>query len=170
MTSKKDPPDWTQIRLAYIHSTKTLRQIAAEFRVTDSAAEKRAEREGWTRLRRAASESVSAAAHVQIETERATELASFNAADLRVAKAVRSQVAKMINAAAQPGAAQLSPTELRNLASAAEAAQRVGRLALGSTTANTGLSSPDGGPIPIASVALSPKERAQLVARALAEF
>lgn len=138
--------DWLAIKLAYIHSAKTLSQIALEHGVSESAAEKRSEREKWAEARRELSESVSRTATERINAERLTELANWNDADLRVAKAMRGQIIAAINTAANM-AKPLKPAEIRSLASAAEAVQKMGRLALGATTTNTGLSGPDGAPL-----------------------
>ncbi|MEN9885464.1 MAG: hypothetical protein RL758_42 [Pseudomonadota bacterium] len=144
--AEKPRPDWNPIRLAYLHSNKTLAQVAKEFGVTPEAVEKRCEREGWAKLRRDASEAVGRAANEKIEAKRAEELAQQNDADLRVAKALRGQVVAAINSAAQ-NAKPLRPVEIRQLAGAAAEIQKVVRLALGATTENTGVSNPDGGPV-----------------------
>lgn len=155
------------MRLAYIHGNKTLAQVARDFGLTDSAVEKRAEREQWTRLRREASESVSRAAAERIEAERAQELAAWNDADLRVARAMRGQIIAAINNAATT-AQPLKAAEIRSLASAAEAVQKIGRLALGATTENTGLSDPNGDPVALANVPVEDYLRAR--AAVLSEF
>ena len=144
-------PDWTAIKLAYIHSAKTLSQIAAEFSVTESAAEKRSEREKWADARRELSESVSRTAVERISAERLAELTNWNDADLKVARAMRGQIIAAINNAANT-AKPLKPAEIRSLASAAEAVQKMGRLALGATTTNAGLSGPDGAPLEFAKI------------------
>lgn len=164
VAAQKGKTDWSAIRLAYIHGHKTLAQVAQDFGVTASAAEKRSEREGWSELRRIASENVSRAATERIETERTRELSAWNEADLRVARAMRGQIVAAINNAATT-AQPLKPAEIRSLASAAEAVQKIGRLALGATTDNTGLSDPNGGPIPLTNVPVSEylKARAQVL-------
>lgn len=153
----KAATDWNIVRLAYVHSSKTLAQVARDFGLTDSAVEKRSEREEWARLRRETSETVSRAASERIEAERAKELAAWNDADLRVARALRGQVVAAINSAVN-NAKPLRPADVRGLASAAEAAQRIGRLALGATTENTGISDPSGGPVGVANVPLDEYE------------
>lgn len=170
MSTKKTrtPTDWNAVRLAYIHSAKSLAVIAKEFGLTADACEKRAEREEWTRLRREASESVSAAASAKIEAERAQALAEWNDADLTVAKSLRGQVAKAIRFAQAEGQPALTPVQIRALVNAAEGVQRIGRLALGATTENTGLSSPDGGPIEGANVPVEEYEHA--MRRVLSDF
>ncbi|AIB15790.1 hypothetical protein ABAZ39_28420 (plasmid) [Azospirillum argentinense] len=52
-------------------------------------------------------------------------------------------------AAGKKDAQPLSPKDLLSLAGTLERAQRIGRLALGQTTDNQGLSSPDGTPVKV---------------------
>jgi len=153
--AKKTPQtgtDWTPIRLAYIHSGKSLAQVASEFGVTPDAAEKRSEREGWAALRREAAEAVSAAAMARMEAERVSELVAWNAADLAAAKALRAKVLQCLEHEPGEDEEPLGPGQVRALVAAAEGVQRIGRLALGATTENTGLSNPEGGPIEGANV------------------
>lgn len=138
--------DWPAIRLAYIHGSKTLAQLAVEYGVSSSAAEKRSEREKWADARRELSDSVSRAAAERLSSERTIELANWNDADLKVARAMRGQIVAAINNATNT-AKPLKPAEIRSLASAAESVQKMGRLALGATTNNTGLSDPNGAPL-----------------------
>jgi hypothetical protein len=161
VTKKAKPkPDWTQIRIAYVHGTGTLEQLAVESRVTLSAIKQRSSRENWSKLRQDAAAAVSKAASTFLEAERTKELSSFNTQDLRIAKALRARVAKAINDATSDANNVLPAKDLRSLASAAEAAQRIGRLALGATTENSGLSAPDGGPILATNIPLDEYEAA----------
>lgn len=161
--AKKTPQtgtDWTPIRLAYIHSGKSLAQVAADFRVTADAAEQRSAREGWAELRRQASEAVSTAAAARMEAERVSELVAWNAADLAAAKALRARVLHCLDAQPEEGDEPIGPNQVRALVAAAEGVQRIGRLALGATTENTGLSNPEGGPIEGANVPVGDYEEA----------
>lgn len=120
--------DWTAVRLAYVNSSDSYAQLAARFGLTDSAVEKRGEREGWARERRSRSEAVGAAAQAKIDKDRLQEIAEWNAADLRLAKAFRVQIARNLN---NFGASAADPLELKTLLTASEIAQRVARTALG---------------------------------------
>jgi hypothetical protein len=128
--------DWNKIRLAYVHSTKSFTAIAAEFGVTAAAAAKRCEREGWVRLRREAADALAMQAEQEIERRRLVELTKWNEDDLRMASALRARVARQL--AAAKDATDIGPAQLRQLAGVVESAQRVGRLALGATTENSG--------------------------------
>ena len=144
--------DWTAIRLAYVNGGLSMRQLAERFGVKAAGLMKRAAKEGWEAERQQNSAKVSTAAQLLINEERPSELAAFNQGDLQISKALRSMVAKQISSAQQEKGARLSAAELRALASAAEAAQRMGRLALGANTENVGHAGIAGQPIEVASV------------------
>lgn len=87
----------------------------------------------------------------------AGERAKFDTTCLTLAKALQAEVAVTITqsrkkvqdvtTAATPAPSQLAPKELLSLAGTLERAQRIGRLALGQTTENQGVSAPDGAPV-----------------------
>ncbi|QCO00562.1 hypothetical protein D3093_35565 (plasmid) [Azospirillum argentinense] len=89
------------------------------------------------------------------------ERARFDTTSLTLAKALQAEVAVTIqrsqrsrkpaagNKEANKDAQPLAPKELLSLAGTLERAQRIGRLALGQTTDNQGLSSPDGTPVKV---------------------
>ncbi|NUB07134.1 hypothetical protein FW320_13230 [Azospirillum sp. Vi22] len=84
----------------------------------------------------------------------AGERAKFDATSLTIAKALQAEVATAITRSRKPVAGSkeaqpLAPKELLSLAGTLERAQRIGRLALGQTTDNQGLSSPDGTPVKV---------------------
>ena len=148
------------IRLAYIHSTKTHADLAVEFGVTRAAVMKRASIEKWSDLRQQASETISTAATARYEKERSDALATWNAQDLKLAGALRQQLASAVQAAKNEGAS-LTPTQLRSLAGAHESIQRAARLALGASTDNHGVAGPGGeGPVLMAGVSLEQYEEA----------
>ena len=147
MDAVKRIPDWNAVRISYVHSTQTLGEVAAQFGVTRVAACKRSEREGWAAQRLQASTAVAKAAEQLLLTRRIEDLAKWNEDDMKLARALRSQVAAQVNGAQLSGA-PLSAIHIRSLASAAESIQRTGRLALGASTENHGLAGPGGeGPI-----------------------
>lgn len=91
---------------------------------------RRAAKEGWEAERKQKSAEVSRVAGDSLTVTRIDELAQFNAADLEMARAIRSKAQTMLDEAA-------SPADLRALASAVDTAQKVGRLALGASTENS---------------------------------
>lgn len=126
--------DWAAIRIAYVHGTDTMRELAEKRGVGASALMRRAAKEGWDAERKQKSAEVSKAAAETLTDSRASELAKFNADDLRMARAIRVKAAQMMASAGTPGA-------LRALSGAVETAQRVGRLALGASTENANVTS-----------------------------
>lgn len=152
MTAKKTAPDWSVVRLAYIHSSKSMADVAREFGVSEDAVRKRNEREGWVRLRHEAAQIVTNEAARRIEAARADELAKQNESDLKLARALRAQITMAINAVTLNPTQPLAPLQVRQLAGALAETQKVARLALGATTDNTGISSPAGGPVESANV------------------
>lgn len=154
---QKTGVDWTPIRLAYVHSNKTHADVAKEYGVTPNAVGKRADVEGWTALRRKSAESIMAAANLRYEGERAEALAKWNATDLNVSGALRSQLMGHIKAA-QDSKTQLAPNVIRALSMAHESIQRAARLAMNATTENTGISDPRGGPVGVSNVSIEEYE------------
>lgn len=88
----------------------------------------------------------------------AGERAKFDATSLTLAKALMAEVGtSIVRSRKKPGnpatgssdATPLLPRDLHSLAGTLERAQRIGRLALGQTTENQGVSSPEGGPLKV---------------------
>lgn len=137
--------DYAALKIEFVHSSASLADMAQRHGIKLPTLRKYAERHGWNSEKVAAEQVAVAAANAQAARERVSELTAFNADDLKIAKAIRSQVAKKIMAA---GDKIIAMNELRILASAAEAAQRIGRLALGASTDNVGHAGEGGtGPI-----------------------
>lgn len=139
--------DWTKIRTEYVHGTETMRELAARHGIKSAGLMRRAAAEGWDAARKQHSAEVSKRAAASIVETKVDELVAFNADDLKVARALRASVAAHIRASQQEGSRRIAPADLRALASAAEASQRIGRLALGAATENKTLTGPDGGPV-----------------------
>ena len=144
--SKSTGTDWTTIRLRFVHQNATLADLAEQHGLKLDTISKRAQRDGWYDERAKAEQEAYAAAAAKAAKDRAKDLADFNRDDLKIAKAVRARVAqKLANATAK-----MTASELRQLAGAAETAQRVGRLALGASTDNFGHGGAGGeGPVKI---------------------
>lgn len=130
-TAAKEPaaqkPDWAALRVEYVNSTITLRGLADKHGIKAAGVMRRAAKEKWEDARKQESAKVSKASQEALSVSRTEELARFNEDDLKVAKGIRSQAARMMGNA-------VDPSSLRTLASAFESAQRIGRLALGAAT------------------------------------
>lgn len=144
--------DWTRLRAEYVTSAVTLRDLAYRHGIKPAGVMRRAANEGWDAQRKQESAKVSKAALEVSKEDRVAVLAQFNADDLKMARALRAKAAQMM-------AATNTPADLRALAGAIDVAQKVGRLALGATTGNTGLSAPNGGPVGVQSVHDVPDEQ-----------
>lgn len=160
--------DWAAIKLDYMHSALEPMALAKKYDVPPATMRQRVKRGGWAAERHSHVTQVTAQAHGILTAEKVSELTQWNADDLRIARALRAQIAASIKVA-QDRKAPLSASELRALAGAAEQAQKMGRLALGVSTENLGLGGTGGqGPIQTAAVPMD----AYIAARkqALADF
>lgn len=137
--------DWIALRVEYVNGTMALTDLAAKHSVPVSSVEKHCSREGWRDERARLSAKVRESATKSVAKTRTAQLKEWNENDLRIAKALRSKVASRISNLNEDSSAFTG--QLRALASAAESAQRLARLALGATTQNTGLSDIEGNPI-----------------------
>jgi len=153
--------DWTKLQTEYVHGTMTMRELAEQHGIKSAGVMRRAANEKWEAQRKQQSAAVSKLVTANLTESRADDLSRFNADDLNVARALRSQVAAHIRHA-QAGNGKIPPAELRALAASAEASQRIGRLALGVPTDNKSITGPGGGPIQ--SVSLTPGEFARIAA------
>jgi len=153
--------DWKALRVEYVNGAMTYKELAQKHGLKDGTVRQRAHREDWEQERNALSQAVTQAAQTRLSESRSSQLARFNEDDLRVARAIRAKAASMLATAQHPA-------DLRALASAMDTAQKIGRLALGATTGNTGHSDPDGGPIPIATIPVNDYLKAR--AEVLQEF
>ena len=122
--------DWQAIKLEYINSPLSLKEIAEKHDLKDATVRQRAHREDWEQERHALSQSVTQAAQEQFSNDRISQLAQFNEDDLRMARALRAKAASMLRNLE-------TPSELRAVASATDLAQKIGRLALGAETENS---------------------------------
>lgn len=130
-TTTTPPTDWQAIETEFVNGFKTYEDLAKTHGINPATLRKRGERGAWTEKRHTLAQSVTAQAQEKLTLTRVDELAQFNNDTLEAAKAIR------LNAANRLDNDELTPNELRSLAGALEAAQRIGRLALGSTTTNS---------------------------------
>jgi hypothetical protein len=119
-----------------------MRALADKHGIKAAGLMRRAAKEEWEAQRKQKSAEISKAASVRITDSNVDALVTFNEADLKIARAIREKAETMM-------AEVTTPSDLRALAAAVDTAQKVGRLALGATTGNTGLSAPNGGPVGI---------------------
>lgn len=125
--------DWNIVRLAYVNSNKSLREVAEDFGIKSAGIMRRAAREGWDAERQQTSANVSKNAQSLIMADRTDELAKSNEANIKLARIVRGQVEQYLSEAT----GLVSAVELCRLVSAIEKAQRIERLALGVSTDNS---------------------------------
>lgn len=130
--------DWPKLKLEYVQTRTTIAELAAKYGIKPETVKKQAERGQWGMERLKFEQLSIAKAAEEAAVERVAELTSFNRDDLKVAKAIRARVARRLGAVGE----EIPAAELRLLASAAEAAQRMGRLALGASTENVGQPAP----------------------------
>lgn len=164
----KSVTDWPVLKIAFVHQKASLADLALQYGLKLATVRKRCEREGWTQERIAAEQVAVAAAASTAATQRVTDLLKFNSDDLKIARAIRAKVAARLGTRKE-GEPDISLADLRIIAATAEAAQRMGRLALGASTDNVGHAGPGGeGPVTTATVS----EESYLEARkqALTDF
>ena len=149
--------DWPAIRLAYVNGSMSMTDCAEQFGLKPGTVRQRAHREDWERERNAQSRAVTQAAQAKLTKTKAQELSEFDAEDAKMSRALRAVAARMLVEANKPGATKLSAAEARTIASLAEAAQKIGRIALGGTTENHGHGGLPGAP-PIMSGAALPED------------
>lgn len=164
---KRPTPNWNAIELQFVNSSITLKELADKFGLNYSMLQKHSERYQWNEKRLSISQNVVAKAQSKIEHTTVKDLIAFNNDDIKIAKALRSQVAAHIMAA-QDSQTKIAMADLRHLAGTAEIAQRIGRLALGVGTAHQILTGADNGPVEHATV--SPEELDNAVGRVIEKF
>lgn len=166
--------DWPAIRLEYVNGSMTYAELAERHALKAGTVRQRGNREGWEEQRNAVTRHVTQAAQGELTETRIDELREFNSADLKLARAIRENAVRLLEAGATIDEATgepvpLSPRDLNSIAKAAESAQKVGRLALGVSTDNLGHGGPNGlGPVPVTE--LPPGEYRDALAAALAAF
>lgn len=159
--------DWNALRVEFVHGSMSMRELAASHGIRPSTLMNQATRHGWEaeRVRQRAEASEQAAA--RLAAQKVDELTKFNEGDLALAKALKVMVGRTIEQWSK-SKLQASPNDMAALARTADTAQKIGRLALGATTGNTGLSAPDGGPVRTDDgSALPPPEEYEAIARKL---
>lgn len=141
--------NWVEVKLAYINSSKTQREIADDFGIKASGLMARAAKERWDGERKKKQAEVSKLAQAGLTETIATRLAKFNDQDAKVAEALKAKAARMLQ---EDG---LDDRKLANLARVFDSAQKIGLLALGAATGKHEFTGKDGGAIPIANITVS---------------
>lgn len=121
--------DWSAIKLDYIHSSLTLREVADKHGIKAAGVMRRAALEGWDAERKKNSAEISKIVSESLLESRANELAEYNNKDIEAAKAIRDKALSML------GEAQY-PNQVKAIANAVETASKVARLAMGVATEN----------------------------------
>lgn len=158
---------YDQIRVEFVNSNVTLKELSTKHGVSYPALRATAARNKWTDERNRVSQKVTTEALAEQIKTRVSELGQFNADDLRMAKAIRSMAAKMLREW-QVDTEDASVTQLRTLAQVVADAQKIGRLALGASTDNHELTGAGGGPIQHSDIPL--QEYEQALERALEKY
>jgi hypothetical protein len=132
--------DWARARTLFVSSSLTLGQVAKQVGCSLQTIREHAARSEWTLHREQFVRDLEKkAAAVSLE-DRVKELREWNEFDVKLAKAMRSRVARRVNklSEADPTCDE-TQEELRNLSGIHAETQRTARLALGATTDHTGL-------------------------------
>lgn len=123
--------DWDAIKYDYIFNSVTFVELAKKYDVSETAIRKQSSRNNWPIEKQQAGDKLQKSAFELMEENRASQLATWNDEDIRLARAMRSRAAKMM---VEEG---LDATTLRAIASVADTAQKIARLAFGVSTENS---------------------------------
>jgi hypothetical protein len=173
MTEKKDDEkkaaekeaelniNWEALKVEYANTNISAAEMAEKYGISAYNLTARITRHKWVLERTRVQQAQAAQLSEEYEKKRASELQVFNADDLKIARAIRNRVAKALNVTSlnkktgEMELANISASELRALAGAAETAQKIGRLALGASTGNVGIAGEGGeGPVQMSAVTM----------------
>jgi len=145
----KHTTDWFAVRAEYIAGTMSLKDLAQARGLNHDTVRRQARFGKWTAARRAQAHRVAAELEARNVASRVTQLHEWNERDLAIAKNLRARLAMRLAKIGDP--TDEDPFKdlaaLESIVMALEKVQRIGRLALGATTTNSGISAPDGGPV-----------------------
>jgi predicted transcriptional regulator len=138
--------DWLEIKAAYIANGEvTVDQLAKRFEITASTVRKHAADEKWVEARQAVIAKADVLMQEKLVEQRIRNVDDFNLDDLKLSRALRSEIARELSRLKQKGT--LDGKKINELAAAHEKAQKVGRLALGLNTNSNELSGKGGEPL-----------------------
>ena len=123
--------DWMALRLEYVNGSMQYKELAEKRNLKEGTVRQRANRENWAEERNTLSRAVTQTANASLGSERATRLAKFNEQDAKIAEAIKSKAARMLQ-----NLADSDDRMLANLTKIFEGAQKLGLLALGAATEN----------------------------------
>ena len=170
MVAVASKTDWTAIKFQFIQSNVSVADLSRQFGIKEDTIWKRVTRGHWAELRVEAEQKAYADAAASHSKDRVRDLTQFNQDDLTIARTLRNRVAKRLRTKNEAGdELPLTAGELRMLAATAEAAQRMGRLALGASTDNVGHAG-TGGEGPVAIVNVSKEEYLKAREEVLQEY
>lgn len=122
--------DWTAVKLSYVNSNKTLREVATDHGIKAAGVMARASKEGWEAERKQKQAEVSKIVQDELIEDRASKLAKFNEQDARIAEALKAKAEMLLEHG------DLDDKKLANLTRVFDGAQKIGLLALGAATEN----------------------------------
>jgi hypothetical protein len=132
--------DWTKARTLFVSSSLTLGQVSKKVGCSLQTIREHAARGEWTLHREQFVRDLEKKAAGESLEDRAAELREWNAFDVKLAKVMRSRVARRVNKLGQVDPdCDKTQEELRNLSGIHAETQRTARLALGATTEHSGL-------------------------------
>lgn len=123
--------DWDAIKYDYIFNSVTFVELAKKYGVSETAIRKQSSRNNWPVEKQQAGDKVQKSAFDLMQENRAVQLATWNDEDIRLARAMRSKAAQMMVAG------DVDAATLRSIASVADTAQKIARLAFGVSTENS---------------------------------
>ncbi len=129
--------DWKALETEYVHGTMSMRELAESHGIKSAGLMRRAASEKWDEQRKQKSAAVSKVVSSVLTELRIDELTTFNLADLGYAKTLQEKAESMMKSVD-------SPQALLAIAKTFDAAQKIGRLALGVSTASNELTGKDG--------------------------
>jgi hypothetical protein len=149
--------DWVKIRAAYVEGCDVngtfkhepaIREIAGIFGVNEVTVRRISAKEGWLQQRSLYVTKVEQARREQRADNMASKAAEFDGKVLETAEALlslsRRELNRLLTAAKADGKAATSLTMLKDISAIAEKAQRIGRLAMGESTDESGIRAPSG--------------------------
>jgi uncharacterized protein YjcR len=134
--------DWDGIKIAYIEGA-SYEELSDSYGVNISTLRNRGSRGKWTEERDSVRLQAIERAKAAMLESRAEQLIKFDDDILKMTKVIINRCAVIIKKKDE----KIAPNDLSNIMNTVRNAQHVGRLALGATTENRGVSSPNGGPV-----------------------
>lgn len=133
---------WEQVRLKFFDGEK-LADLADEFNIVRGTLYAKSAREKWLEQKTEYQDKLKQTAVAVHMATRAEQLIDFDSNILKMTRVILNRCAVLIRAKADG----VSAYDLSSVMGTIRNAQQVGRLALGGTTSNNGVSNPAGGPV-----------------------